>query len=164
MATTRSGSAKAAEQGEQGEVVVLWAPFPGHQPRRARVRPALRLIARGLCWRLSPSGVMEEAAMMDDELRQKNAFLRDKIKEISDRHPELRDLSDKSRSNRARMWRLALRSLSGSTASCRSGREPSSSTARIWSAFLKTSRPNFTSPYSASVARNASGLRTKIRP
>jgi hypothetical protein len=37
---------------------------------------------------------MEEAAMMDDELRQKNAFLREKIKEISDRHPELRDLAD----------------------------------------------------------------------
>ena len=36
----------------------------------------------------------EEAAMRDDELRQKNAFLREKIKEISDRHPELRDLSD----------------------------------------------------------------------
>ena len=32
--------------------------------------------------------------MMDDELRRKNAFLRDKIKEISDRHPDLRDLSD----------------------------------------------------------------------
>jgi hypothetical protein len=42
----------------------------------------------------SPSGAMEESAMMDDELRQKNAFLREKIKEISDRHPELRDLSD----------------------------------------------------------------------
>jgi hypothetical protein len=36
----------------------------------------------------------EETAMMDDELRQKNAFLREKIKQISDRHPELRDLSD----------------------------------------------------------------------
>ena len=32
--------------------------------------------------------------MRDDDLRQKNARLRDKIKEISDRHPELRDLSD----------------------------------------------------------------------
>jgi hypothetical protein len=28
--------------------------------------------------------------MRDEELRQKNAFLREKIKEISDRHPELR--------------------------------------------------------------------------
>jgi hypothetical protein len=37
---------------------------------------------------------MEEAAMMDDELRQKNAFLREKVKQISHRHPELRDLSD----------------------------------------------------------------------
>ena len=36
----------------------------------------------------------EETAVMDDELRQKNAFLREKIKQISDRHPELRDLSD----------------------------------------------------------------------
>ena len=36
----------------------------------------------------------EEKAVMDDELRQKNAFLREKIKQISDRHPELRDLSD----------------------------------------------------------------------
>jgi hypothetical protein len=36
----------------------------------------------------------EETAMMNDELRQKNAFLREKIKQISDRHPELRDLSD----------------------------------------------------------------------
>jgi hypothetical protein len=36
----------------------------------------------------------EETAMRDNELRQKNAFLREKIKEISDRHPELRDLSD----------------------------------------------------------------------
>ena len=35
----------------------------------------------------------EETAMTDD-LRQKNARLREKIKEISDRHPELRDLSD----------------------------------------------------------------------
>jgi hypothetical protein len=41
-----------------------------------------------------PKQRSEEAAMMDDELRQKNAFLREKIKEISDRHPELRDLSD----------------------------------------------------------------------
>jgi hypothetical protein len=32
--------------------------------------------------------------MKHDELRQKNAFLREKIKEISERHPELRDLSD----------------------------------------------------------------------
>jgi hypothetical protein len=32
--------------------------------------------------------------MTDDELRQKNARLRDKIREISDKHPELRDLSD----------------------------------------------------------------------
>ena len=32
--------------------------------------------------------------MMDDELRQKNARLRDKIREISNRHPELGDLSD----------------------------------------------------------------------
>lgn len=32
--------------------------------------------------------------MTDDDLRQKNARLRDKIREISDRHPELRDLSD----------------------------------------------------------------------
>jgi hypothetical protein len=31
---------------------------------------------------------------MDDELRQQNARLRDKIKAISDRHPELRDLAD----------------------------------------------------------------------
>ena len=31
--------------------------------------------------------------MMDDESAE-NAFLQDKIKEISDRHPELRDLSD----------------------------------------------------------------------
>jgi hypothetical protein len=36
---------------------------------------------------------VKEAAMTDD-LRRKNAFLREKIKEISDRHPELRDLSD----------------------------------------------------------------------
>jgi hypothetical protein len=35
----------------------------------------------------------EETAMTDD-LRQKNARLREKIKAISDRHPELRDLSD----------------------------------------------------------------------
>ena len=32
--------------------------------------------------------------MMDDELRHQNARLRDKIKAISDRHPELRDLAD----------------------------------------------------------------------
>ena len=32
--------------------------------------------------------------MTDDELRQKNARLRDKIREISDRYPELGDLSD----------------------------------------------------------------------
>jgi hypothetical protein len=32
--------------------------------------------------------------MRHDELRQKNAFLREKIKQISERHPELRDLSD----------------------------------------------------------------------
>ena len=32
--------------------------------------------------------------MRHDELRQKNVFLREKIKQISDRHPELRDLSD----------------------------------------------------------------------
>ena len=32
--------------------------------------------------------------MTDEDLRQKNARLRDKIREISDRHPELRDLSD----------------------------------------------------------------------
>ena len=31
---------------------------------------------------------------MTDDLRRKNAFLREKIKQISDRHPELRDLSD----------------------------------------------------------------------
>jgi hypothetical protein len=41
-----------------------------------------------------PKQRSEEAAMIDDDLRQKNAFLREKIKEISDRHPELRDLSD----------------------------------------------------------------------
>jgi hypothetical protein len=41
-----------------------------------------------------PKQRSEETAMMDDELRQKNAFLREKIKQISDRHPELRDLSD----------------------------------------------------------------------
>jgi hypothetical protein len=40
-----------------------------------------------------PKQRSEEAAMTDD-LRRKNAFLREKIKEISDRHPELRDLSD----------------------------------------------------------------------
>ena len=32
--------------------------------------------------------------MTDEELRQKNDRLRDKIREIVDRHPELRDLSD----------------------------------------------------------------------
>ena len=32
--------------------------------------------------------------MTNDELRQRNTHLREKIKEISDRHPELRDLSD----------------------------------------------------------------------
>jgi hypothetical protein len=37
-----------------------------------------------------PKQCNEEAAMMDDDLRQKNAFLREKIKQISDRHPELR--------------------------------------------------------------------------
>ena len=31
---------------------------------------------------------------MDEDLRQKNDRLRDKIREIVDRHPELRDLSD----------------------------------------------------------------------
>jgi hypothetical protein len=41
-----------------------------------------------------PSRRNEETAMSDDGLRQKNARLRDKIKQISDRHPELRDLSD----------------------------------------------------------------------
>jgi hypothetical protein len=41
-----------------------------------------------------PKQRSEEAAMRHDELRQKNAFLREKIKQISDRHPELRDLSD----------------------------------------------------------------------
>jgi hypothetical protein len=41
-----------------------------------------------------PKQRSEETAMRDNELRQKNAFLREKIKEISDRHPELRDLSD----------------------------------------------------------------------
>jgi hypothetical protein len=35
-----------------------------------------------------------EAVMTDDELREKNARLRDKIREIVERHPELRDLSD----------------------------------------------------------------------
>jgi hypothetical protein len=32
--------------------------------------------------------------MTYEELRQKNTRLREKIKEISDRHPELRDLAD----------------------------------------------------------------------
>ena len=32
--------------------------------------------------------------MTDDELRQRNARLRDKIREIVERQPELRDLSD----------------------------------------------------------------------
>ena len=32
--------------------------------------------------------------MRDDELRNQNAFLREKIKAVSDRHPQLRDLSD----------------------------------------------------------------------
>jgi type II secretory pathway component PulJ len=41
-----------------------------------------------------PKQHSEEAAMRHDELRQKNAFLREKIKQISERHPELRDLSD----------------------------------------------------------------------
>jgi hypothetical protein len=41
-----------------------------------------------------PKQRSEETAMRDNELRQKNAFLREKIKEISNRHPELRDLSD----------------------------------------------------------------------
>jgi hypothetical protein len=41
-----------------------------------------------------PKERSEETAMMDDEFQQKNAFLREKIKQISDRHPELRDLSD----------------------------------------------------------------------
>jgi hypothetical protein len=36
----------------------------------------------------------EEAAMREEELRQKNAFLPERIKQISDRHPEFRDLSD----------------------------------------------------------------------
>jgi hypothetical protein len=41
-----------------------------------------------------PKQRSKEAAMKHDELRQKNAFLREKIKQISERHPELRDLSD----------------------------------------------------------------------
>ncbi len=32
--------------------------------------------------------------MTDEELRQKNDRLRDKIREIVEKHPELRDLSD----------------------------------------------------------------------
>ncbi len=32
--------------------------------------------------------------MTDDDLRQRNARLRDKIREIVERHPDLRDLSD----------------------------------------------------------------------
>ena len=32
--------------------------------------------------------------MTDDDLRQRNARLRDKIREIGERHPDLRDLSD----------------------------------------------------------------------
>jgi hypothetical protein len=92
MATTRNGSAKAAEQGEQREVVVLWAPFQAIR-RDGRGSAALFDWRRALLAK-EPKQSCEEAAMMDDELRQKNAFLRDKIKEISDRHPELRDLSD----------------------------------------------------------------------
>jgi hypothetical protein len=36
----------------------------------------------------------EETAMTEQELRDQNALLREKIKQISDRHPELRDLSE----------------------------------------------------------------------
>jgi len=36
----------------------------------------------------------EEAGMTDDELRERNARLRDKINEILETHPELRDATD----------------------------------------------------------------------
>jgi hypothetical protein len=36
----------------------------------------------------------EETVMTEQELRDQNALLRDKIKAISERHPELRDLSE----------------------------------------------------------------------
>jgi hypothetical protein len=38
-----------------------------------------------------PRSRNEETAMMDDDLRRSNCVLRDKIREILDRHPELRD-------------------------------------------------------------------------
>jgi hypothetical protein len=36
----------------------------------------------------------EEAAMSNEELRDKNARLRDKINQVVEHHPDLRDLSD----------------------------------------------------------------------
>src|ERR1700722_717654 len=92
MVTKRSGSARTAEQGEQRAVVVLTAPFPGHPPNGRASAPRFDR-RRGSFAGEGPKQLSEETAMRD-ELRQKNAFLREKIKEISDKHPELRDLSD----------------------------------------------------------------------
>src|SRR3984957_21022138 len=89
MVTKRSGSARTAEQGEQRAVVVLTAPFPGHPPNGRASAPRFDR-RRGSFAGEGAKQRSEETAMRDEELRQKNAFLREKIKEISDRHPELR--------------------------------------------------------------------------
>ena len=85
---------RAEEQGGQRPVVIQMCAVLKPLPKKALVSPALGLPAAGLFRRGSQSGVKREAAMTDDELRQKNARLRDKIREIVDRHPELGDLSD----------------------------------------------------------------------
>ena len=60
--------------------------------------------------------------MSGDDLRQKNARLRDKIKEITDTHPELQDLLDEIALELGMHVEVGRHSSSGSMASCRSGR------------------------------------------
>ena len=43
---------------------------------------------------LHPASRSGEAAIIKDELRPKNAHLRDKINQLLEKHPELRDVSD----------------------------------------------------------------------
>jgi hypothetical protein len=58
----------------------------------ALVRPALGpLLARGFGW-LMPAA--RESATMKDDLRHKNIRLREKINDVLENHPELRDVVD----------------------------------------------------------------------
>ena len=76
--------------------------------------------------------------MTDETLRLQNARLRDKIKAISDRHPELRDLADEIALEQGAHVEVGTPFLERVNGKLQERRAPSSSGARIWNAFSKT--------------------------